>query len=137
MTDLWLIFRETINGVLRGPISFNIKRKIDYTNEKFTELGLKINFKSSDNQPYIIICNINERSEEDKKIISDIKIFNKFILKVYFDKDSVFGYDPQAFKGNEGIRLLNNLFEEHYLPYVVRMDKEYNVSLYNLGSYIH
>lgn len=130
MEGLWLIFREIINGVLRGPMSFNVYRKTDYTNEKFTELGLKTNFKRGNEYLHAIICNFYEA---DKNVITDIRIFSKFLLEVYFDKDSVFGYDPQAFKGDEGIRNINNLFEEHYLPYVVRMDKEYNVSLYNLG----
>lgn len=134
MEGLWLIFREIINGVLRGPISFNIKRKIDYTNEKFIILGLKTNFKRGNEYLHAIICNFYEA---DKNVITDIRIFSKFILEVYFDKDSVFGYDPSAFKGNEGICNINTLFEEYYLPYVVRMDKEYNVLLYNLGSSIN
>lgn len=134
MADLWLVFTKIINHFLEGPIPFNIKRKIEFTNLKLAELGIKTNFRCGDDFLPVVICNINE---EDKEIISDIKIFSKFIMEIYFDKDSIFRYDPSAFKGNEGVRLLNNLFEDYYLPYVVRMNKEWNVSLYNLGTSIN
>lgn len=130
MENIWIVIKELIHHIIARPIPLKVEERILFTNKKFNLHDLKTNFKYSNNS---IICNINE---EDKEKFKDYQLFINFIYNIYFNKDTIFGYQMETFRGDEGMNFLNSLLYKYNIPYTVRVNSNYKVIIYELGRNI-